>query len=52
MVDNKQPEQNDAKVQVQKPAPSRPNEMGSIAISGFIKIFDPATKEVYVETRA
>ena len=35
------------------PAPAkRPNECGSIAVSGHVKIFDPNTKEVILETRA
>jgi hypothetical protein len=32
--------------------PSRPNDTGSISVEGFIKVFDPSTKEVYVEKRA
>ena len=35
-----------------KPAPNRPNETGSVSVQGFIKIFDPATKKVFVEKRA
>ena len=37
-----------------KPAttPKRPNETGSLQIDGFVKIFDPNNKEVYVEKRA
>ena len=34
------------------PAPKRPNETGSISVEGFIKIFDPNTKKVFVEKRA
>jgi hypothetical protein len=34
------------------PAPKRPNENGSVNVEGFIKIFDPKTKQVYVEKRA
>ena len=34
------------------PAPKRPNETGSISVEGFIKIFDPETKKVFVEKRA
>jgi hypothetical protein len=38
------------------PAPNtaakRPNETGSISVQGFVKIFDPATKQVFVEKRA
>ena len=36
----------------QKQAPKRPNETGTLQIDGFVKIFDPNTKEVYVEKRA
>jgi len=32
--------------------PKRPNETGSVSVTGFIKIFDPKTKETFVETRA
>jgi hypothetical protein len=32
--------------------PKRPNETGSISVSGFVKIFDPKTKETFVETRS
>jgi hypothetical protein len=34
------------------PAPKRPNETGSISVEGFLKIFDPKTKQVIVEKRA
>jgi hypothetical protein len=34
------------------PAGKKPNETGSISVQGFIKIFDPATKQVFVEKRA
>jgi hypothetical protein len=30
----------------------RPNETGSISVEGFVKIFDPKTKEIFVEKRA
>jgi len=33
-------------------ATKRPNETGSISVQGFVKIFDPATKQVFVEKRA
>jgi hypothetical protein len=29
-----------------------PNETGGISVTGFVKIFDPNTKEIIVETRA
>jgi hypothetical protein len=35
----------------QTPA-TRPNDQGSISITGFVKIFDPKTNEIIVETRA
>ena len=36
-----------------QPQPRRkPNEVGGIAVSGFVKIFDPNTKETILETRA
>ena len=34
------------------PATKRPNETGAISVEGFVKIFDPATKRVFVEKRA
>jgi hypothetical protein len=30
----------------------RPNETGTINVEGFVKIFDPKTKEIFVEKRA
>lgn len=41
--------------QTQTPAPQtqkRPNEVGAIGVAGFIKIFDPNTKEKFVEQKA
>jgi hypothetical protein len=35
-----------------KPAAKKPNETGSISVQGFVKIFDPKTKQVFVEKRA
>jgi hypothetical protein len=35
-----------------QPAPKKPNETGSISVEGFVKIFDPKTKETFVEKRA
>jgi hypothetical protein len=37
--------------QAQTPAP-KPNETGAFSIEGHIKIFDPSTKEIFVEKRA
>jgi hypothetical protein len=37
----------------QKPSTTKkPNEVGSISVEGFVKIFDPKTKETFVEKRA
>ena len=37
-----------------KPEPNtkRPDETGTISVEGFIKIYDPKSKEVFVEKRA
>jgi hypothetical protein len=32
--------------------PKRPNETGTVQVEGFVKIFDPNTKEKFVEKRA
>jgi hypothetical protein len=41
------------KTSAAKPNTSKkPNETGAISVQGFVKIFDPATKKVYVEKRA
>jgi len=37
---------------VATPAIKRPNETGAISVEGFVKIFDPATRQVFVEKRA
>ena len=37
---------------VAKSAVKRPNETGAVSVQGFIKIFDPTTKKVFVEKRA
>lgn len=31
--------------------PQKPNELGGFDISGAVKIYDPETKEVFVEVR-
>jgi hypothetical protein len=36
----------------QKPAAKPANDTGSISVEGFIRIFDPNTKEKFVEKRA
>jgi len=32
--------------------PKRPNEQGSFSIEAHVRIFDPKTREVYMEGRA
>jgi hypothetical protein len=36
----------------QHPDSKKPNDTGSISVEGFVRIFDPETKEVFVEKRA
>jgi hypothetical protein len=36
----------------QPPVPKKPNDTGSISVEGFVRIFDPKNKEVFVEKRA
>jgi hypothetical protein len=36
----------------QQSSPKKPNDTGSISVEGFVRIFDPETKEVFVEKRA
>jgi hypothetical protein len=35
-----------------KPVSKRPNETGSVSVQGFVKIFDPGTRQIFVEKRA
>ena len=41
-----------APVEPNNPTQKRPNETGSISVQGFVRIFDPNTKEKFVEQRA
>ena len=49
MTENKTPT---PPVQEVTPTAKRPNETGSISVEGFVRIFDPNTKEKFVEKRA
>ena len=49
MTENKTPT---LPVQEAKTMAKRPNETGSISVEGFVRIFDPNTKEKFVEKRA
>jgi len=33
------------------PEPRRPDDRGSVHIDGFVRIFDPNTQQVFLETR-
>lgn len=44
--------QNTPKLEQQIQQVSRPNEQGQLIVQGHVKIFDPNTKQVYVEKRA
>jgi hypothetical protein len=44
--------QNTQTNQPQKPVPKPANDTGTISVEGFIRIFDPNTKEKFVEKRA
>lgn len=46
-----QPKQPEIKT-TESTKPRRPNDVGALQIDGFVKIFDPNTKEVFVEKRA
>ena len=35
-----------------QPQPKRPNEQGSFSVEAHVRIFDPKTREVYLEGRA
>ena len=35
-----------------KPVVNRPNETGKVSVQGFVRIFDPANKQVFVEKPA
>lgn len=41
-----------AKPTAARPTGKSPNDTGSISVQGFVKIFDPATRQVFVEKRA
>lgn len=49
MTENKTPTQ---PISDTKTTAKRPDEQGTISVEGFVKIFDPNTKEKFVEKRA
>jgi len=51
MIQNNQPVEKKPVVEQSERA-KQPNEQGSISVTGFVKIFDPKTKETFVEIRA
>jgi len=50
MMQNTNPSAQKLEQQIQQV--SRPNEQGQLILQGHVKIFDPNTKQVYVEKRA
>jgi hypothetical protein len=48
MMDNKTTNQ----PQPQEKPEKRPDDTGSVAVEGFVKIFDPKTRKVFVEQQA
>lgn len=52
-MDQKDSNTSQPKETVEQQSPKkRPNETGSINVEGFVRIFDPNTKEKFVEKRA
>lgn len=51
-MDQEKNQTQNSKESEQQPRPKKPNETGSISVEGFVKIFDPNTKEKFVEKRA
>jgi hypothetical protein len=49
MIENTIPEQPKS---VTNTGSARPNDTGSISVEGYVRIFDPQNKEVFVEKRA
>lgn len=52
MEDKKQPESTAQKSATPPQVPKRPNEVGTLQIDSFVKIFDPNSQEIFVEKRA
>lgn len=48
----KQNDQKDTQKTASNSEQKKPNEQGAISVQGFVKIYDPKTKETFVETRA
>jgi hypothetical protein len=51
-MDKKVQTNKDDSVELANKSSARPNESASFSVEAHVKIFDPATKEVYVEKRA
>jgi hypothetical protein len=49
---NTVPNQNNTQPKEQAQPARRPNEAGAFHVEGHVKIFDPATKKIFVEKRA
>lgn len=51
MTQNKQMSENTKPLETTDQKQFKPDEAGSIVIDGFVRVFDPNTKETFVETR-
>lgn len=51
-MDQKDNQSTPKEAAVAQPRPKKPNETGSISVEGFVRIYDPNTKEKFVEKRA
>jgi hypothetical protein len=49
---DKQDQENRVEILTPPQKTKKPNEVNSLHIEGFVKIHDPKTKEVYLESRA
>lgn len=52
MINNTIGKKSDKTDENKKIEPKKPNEFGGVHFSSHIKIYDPNTKEVYVQKRA
>lgn len=52
MSKTKQTQQDIKRKEQKTQLPKRPNEQGSFSVEGHLRIFDPKTRQVYMEGRA
>lgn len=51
-MSNTQSKPNEKPVTNAQPAARKPNDSGTVVIQAHMKIYDPVTKQIYVEGRA